>query len=314
MRGEPRKHFTLYCILYSYWTPSSHKSAPSHLSQKPIEEEYSHGFDCSSSSDNNPYIITDKSHRDLPTNTGNRSAKKLGASRHQSEPCLYDHHQKPRWIRALDVNVHPTALTNYYNTEHQVQLQSSQSLQSLCSTCKCVADQEQIVRWSSLPVLDYDSLWDSSTTVHYENCTTIKGKSEHTHVGESQVSICSNCRKLESMKSSELDINDNSCALLESLPVQSSSGDSDTTLQLDAISCTGIDQILTSSCKVRDRPAQLKLNTTDEHTHEYQESRGSSDSGMASTTSDGPRFTFDTNALLDRGYLALIGDHEPQTA
>lgn len=193
-----------------------------------------------------------------------------------------------------------------------MQLQSSQSLQSLCSTCKCVADQEQIVRCSSLPVLDYESLWDSSITVHYENCTTIKGKSEHTNVGESQVSICSNCRKLESVKSPELDINDSSCELQESLPVQSSSSDSDTTLQLDTISCTGIDQMLTPSCKVRDRPAQLKLNMTDELSHDYQESRGSSDSGMASTTSDGPRFTFDTNALLDRGYLALIG--EPQTA
>lgn len=115
------------------------------------------------------------------------------------------------------------------------------------------------------------------------------------------------------MKSPELDIDDNSCVLQESLPVWSSPSDSDTTLQLDTISRTGIDQMLTPSCKVRDRPAQLKLNMVDdEQTHDCQESRGSSDSGMASTTSEGPRFTFDTNDLLNKGYLALI--RGPETA
>ena len=216
-------------------------------------------------------------------------------------------------MQILDDTVDRSTSMHYYNAEDKVQLRSSRSLESLCSTCKCVADHEHQARarWSSLPILDDTAtLCDSMYAVHYENFTTFKRRSDSAsvHVGESQISICSSCRKLETMTTHEQDIDVGSCSVLqESLPVSSSHSDSDTTLQMDEISCTGIDRMLTPRGKIRDRPSQLTLNMTDD-CHDCEEMRSSGDSGMASTTSEGPKFVFDTTALVNGGYLPLVGE------
>ena len=168
-------------------------------------------------------------------------------------------------------------------------------MESLCKTCKSVTEQEQnFLRWSSVPNLYADPLCDSAVT-QYENCTTGKEiRLQLGCVGNSQESVCSDCKKMTGVMSDKLSyINVGNCSLDRPLGASFSPTDSDTPEKL-LTSRTGRSRI-----SPRTRPTQLILVESTEESNSP-ECGSSNDSGLCSSTSE-KRFFIDTNDLPNGG-------------
>ena len=224
---------------------------------------------------------------------------------HQCEPCPDEHHQNSNWQYPMNGKLEHQA--SYYNTEQLTSSPAGHSLESLCSVCKqCDAEQEQLLRCSSLPILDSTCNNSRHSLVHYENMTILKEQTDRhgrATLQRSQVSICSNCKMLENgdwTKSQEQS---------DSPLAPSLSCDSDTTPLMTPIYMTCIETDTPPGpgpTKPKSRPAQLRLDVNNQYFQEL-EAQNSSDSGMVSLTSEGARFFFGTTNLPNGEYLPLVG-------
>lgn len=146
-----------------------------------------------------------------------------------------------------------------------------------------------------------------SVFVRYENCTSLKLNKHPGCLGQSQLSVCSNCKGVESTETCETTAVNEDHSLNEEVPEVSCSLGEIT--EMDTTDVGRLESLLTGMDRLimKPRPAQLKLSHSENRSSNKLESRASGDSGMDSLTSENDHFFFDTTELPNRGYLLLVG-------